>query len=101
MIKIKKLITDLNELKERAEFIADHMHLLAQKSFKRPASGSYAVEEDFTWKSIIKLVFLGSSRLHRLIASINVVFDKIEQDIEELIVQVETKPETENPEEER
>lgn len=85
MTNIKTLITDLNLLKIRAEFIADHLVLLAKEEFTMPTSGMSILEEDFTWKSIFKFVFKGSSRLHRLISSINVVFDKIEEDIEEII----------------
>lgn len=96
MTKIKTLISDLNNLKERAEFIADHMVLLAKDEFRVPVNGSFVIEEDFTWKSIIKFIFNGSSRLQRLISSINVVFDKIEEDIEEIFA---SKTDTPEPEE--
>ena len=86
MIKILELVTELNDLKVRAEFLADHIYLLAKDTFNPlSANGTTDIEEDFTKWGIFKFIFKGSTRLHRLISSINVVFDKIEQDIEEII----------------
>jgi hypothetical protein len=93
MLKITELITRLNNLKVRAEFIADHLFLLANEEFRIFTEDlpEEEKEKDFGKWGILKLIFKGSERLSRLLHNIEAVFDMIEEDIAEIIAKQKSR----------
>ena len=85
MINVKTIVTDLNNIKNRAIKIARRLIDVGLSS----SQGFYSLsvpedQEDFGWWGIAKFMFNGSRRITQTIESINFVFDMIEEDIKEV-----------------